>query len=149
MADTDPPFSVLRSLATLGVVLAMLTLGCARPSVVMAQQTLATSAPPMTASDADAIRAQLLPCWNFDATVTNPERYTVVVRISLRADGTIIDAKLADTSRLFDPIYYAVALAALRAVSSPSCQPLHLPQGRFWPQIDIVFNLAEAINGGS
>lgn len=110
--------------------------------------TLLTDGPPMTASDNDAIRQQLIPCWNFDAGVPNPENYTVTVRITLREDGAITGAEVEDASRLNDPTYYAVAQRAMDAVQNPSCQPLHLPQGKFWPQIDVVFDLAKAINGG-
>src|SRR5581483_5879624 len=112
------------------------------------QASMLTEGPPMTASDNDAIRAQLIPCWNFDAGVPNPENYTVVVRISVREDGVVTGAQLEDTSRLGDPTYYAVAQRAIDAVQNPSCQPLKLPQGKYWPQMDIVFDLAKAINGG-
>ena len=112
------------------------------------QAALLTDGPPMTANENDAIRTQLIPCWNFDMGVPNPENYTVVVRITMREDGVITAAQLEDTSRLGDPTYYAVAQRAVDAVQNPACQPLKLPQGKFWPQIDVVFDLAKAINGG-
>jgi hypothetical protein len=107
-----------------------------------------TDGPPMTASEEDGIRQQLIPCWNFDAGVPNPENYTVVVRISLDQSGVVTAAVVQDRSRMGDPTYRAVADAAVRAVQNPLCQPLRLPQGKFWPQMDIVFDLAKAINGG-
>jgi hypothetical protein len=36
----------------------------------------------------------------------------------------------------------------VRAVENPACVPLKLPPGKYWPQMDIVFDLAKAINGG-
>jgi TonB family protein len=112
------------------------------------QAALLTDGPPMTASENDAIRTQLIPCWSFDPGVPNPENYTVVVRISVREDGVVTAAQVLDTSRLGDPTYRAVAETALRAVQNPSCVPLKLPQGKYWPQMDVVFDLAKAINGG-
>jgi hypothetical protein len=102
----------------------------------------------MTASENDAIRTQLIPCWNFDMGVPNPENYTVVVRITVQPDGTVSAAEVEDTSRMSDPTYRAVAGSAVRAVRNPNCVPLRLPQGKYWPQMDIVFDLAKAINGG-
>jgi len=107
-----------------------------------------TEGPPMTASDNDAIRTQLIPCWAFDAGVPNPENYTVVVRINVREDGAVTGAQVEDMSRMGDPTYRSVAESALRAVENPACVPLKLPQGKYWPQMDIVFDLAKAINGG-
>lgn len=112
------------------------------------QAALLTEGPPMTASENDAIRTQLIPCWSFDRGVPNPDNYTVVVRINLREDGVVTGVQLEDTSRLGDPTYFAVARAAMDAVQNPACQPLKLPQGKYWPQMDIVFDLAKAINGG-
>jgi hypothetical protein len=104
--------------------------------------------PPMTASENDAIRSQILPCWEFDARVTQPEKYTVVVRITVREDGAVTGAQVEDMSRMGDPTYRSVAESAIRAVENPACVPLKLPVGKYWPQMDIVFDLARAINGG-
>jgi len=113
------------------------------------QAALVTDGPPMTANENSAIAAQLVPCWNFDAGVPNPENYSdIVVRISIREDGTITGAELVDTGRLSDPTYRSVADSAVRTVLNPSCNVLHLPQGKFWPQMDVVFDLAKAINNG-
>jgi hypothetical protein len=112
------------------------------------QAALTTDGPPMTQSDNDAIRTQLIPCWAFDPGVPNPENYTVVVRISVQPDGTVSGAEIEDKSRMGDPTYWAVANSALRAVKNPQCVPLRLPQGKYWPQMDIVFDLSKAVNGG-
>jgi len=108
-----------------------------------------TDGPPMTANENSLIAAQLVPCWNFDSGVANPENYSdITVRISVREDGTITAAELVDTGRLGDPTYRSVADSALRTVQNPQCNVLKLPQGKYWPQMDIVFDLAKAINGG-
>jgi outer membrane biosynthesis protein TonB len=113
------------------------------------QTAMLTDGPPMTANENSAIAAQLVPCWNFDAGVPNPENYSdIVIRITVREDGVITQAQLVDTGRLGDPTYRSVADTALRTVLNPSCNALKLPQGKYWPQMDIVFDLAKAINGG-
>jgi hypothetical protein len=112
------------------------------------QAAMLTEGPPMTASENDAIRTQLIPCWAFDAGVPNPENYTVVVRISVDPSGAVTAAQVEDMSRMGDPTYRSVAESAVRAVENPACVPLKLPQGKYWPQMDIVFDLAKAINGG-
>jgi hypothetical protein len=37
---------------------------------------------------------------------------------------------------------------ALRAVADPSCQPIRFPNGVYVPQVDVIFDLEKAINGG-
>jgi hypothetical protein len=109
---------------------------------------LLTDGPPMTAADNDAIAQQLFPCWSFDPGTANPENYVIVIRVSLREDGVVTATQVEDTSRMGDPTYRAVADAAQRTLENPTCTPLKLPQGKYWPQMDIVFDLAKAINGG-
>jgi hypothetical protein len=100
----------------------------------------------LTAAQEDGYRRQLIPTWNFDAGIANPENYIVTVRIDLAPDGTVLKAEILDKSRMGDPIFRSVAETARRA-------PLTL--GRFEippgeqvpPQIDIVFDLVKAING--
>ena len=100
----------------------------------------------LTASQEDGYRRQLIPNWNFDAGIANPENYVVTVRIDLAPDGTVLKAEILDKSRMGDPVFRSVAETARRA-------PLKLarfdvPQGEdVPPQIDIVFDLAKAING--
>ena len=107
-----------------------------------------TDGPPMTANENSAIAQQFILCWQYDPGTPNPENYAVEVRIAVREDGYVTSAQLLDTSRLGDPTYRAVADAAVRAMQNPACQPLKFPNGKYWPQMDIVFDLAKAINGG-
>jgi hypothetical protein len=100
----------------------------------------------LTAAQEDGYRRQLIPNWNFDAGIANPENYVVTVRIDLAPDGTVLKAEILDKSRMGDPVFRSVAETARRA-------PLKLgrfdvPRGeQVPPQIDIVFDLAKAING--
>ena len=100
----------------------------------------------LTAAQEDGYRRQLIPNWNYDAGIANPENYVVVVRIDLAPDGTVLKADILDKSRMSDPVFRSVAETARRA-------PLKLarfdvpPGEQVPPQIDIVFDLAKAING--
>jgi len=117
-------------------------------ALLLGHRVADAESPPVSEQDNKMIAEQLVPCWNFDAGIDHPEKYTVIVRITLREDGTITSAKVVDTGHLDDPTYRSFANSALRTVQNPMCNPLKLPQGKYWPQMDIVFDLAKAINGG-
>ena len=100
----------------------------------------------LTAAQEDGYRRQLIPNWNFDAGIANPENYVVTVRIDLAPDGTVLKAEILDKSRMGDPVFRSVAETARRAPLK--LQRFDLPRGEEAPpQIDIVFDLAKAING--
>ena len=119
-----------------------------RSSAHQTPMVMANGNPPMTDADADFLRRQVLPCWNIDPRIPNPEKYSVVVRASIGSDGRVTRTELEDPSRPDDPNYRAVADSAIRAFLNPSCQPLRFPSGKYWPQVDFVFDLEKAINGG-
>ncbi|HJT13746.1 MAG TPA: energy transducer TonB [Dongiaceae bacterium] len=100
----------------------------------------------LTAAQEDGYRRQLIPNWNFDAGIANPENYVVTVRIDLAPDGTVLNAEILDKSRMSDPVFRSVAETAKRAPLSLG--RFEIPPGeQVPPQIDIVFDLAKAING--
>ncbi len=100
----------------------------------------------LTAAQEDGYRRQLIPNWNFDAGIANPENYIVTVRIDLAPDGTVLNAEILDKSRMGDPVFRSVAETAKRAPLSLG--RFEIPPGeQVPPQIDIVFDLAKAING--
>lgn len=100
----------------------------------------------LTAAQEDGYRRQLIPNWNFDAGIANPENYVVTVRIDLAPDGTVLKAEILDKSRMGDPVFRSVAETAKRAPLSLG--RFEIPRGeQVPPQIDIVFDLAKAING--
>ena len=127
---------------------ALLMIGCADHSRPSSAQDLSTGGAPIANSDADFMSRQIIPCWNFDAGIEHPENYTVSVRIQIQPDGSIAHAEIDDPSRLQDPVYREVAQRAIDAVENPSCQPLHFPSGKYWPEMVLVFDLEKAINGG-
>jgi len=107
------------------------------------------NAPPMSAAEADFMRRQIVPCWNFDAGIAHPERYAVAVDLAVSRDGRVTEAKIGDEARaVWDAPYRAVAESAVRSLRDPSCQPLHFPAGKYWPRLRVVFDLEKAINGG-
>jgi hypothetical protein len=100
----------------------------------------------LTAAQEDGYRRQLIPNWNFDAGIASPENYVVTVRIDLAPDGTVLKAEILDKSRMGDPVFRSVAETARRAPLK--LVRFDLPRGEEAPpQIDIVFDLAKAING--
>jgi hypothetical protein len=101
----------------------------------------------VTKSTSESLRDQIFPCWAFDAGVPHPERYTVVVRVDFRRDGSVSQAKIMEADRLSDPVFATVAQSALRSVENPSCVPVRFQNGRYLPQVDFVFDLEKAING--
>jgi colicin import membrane protein len=100
----------------------------------------------LTAAQEDGYKRQLIPNWQYDPGIANPENYIVVVRIDLAPDGTVLKADILDKSRMGDPVFRSVAEAARRAPLKLS--RFEIPPGeQVPPQIDIVFDLAKAING--
>jgi chemotaxis protein histidine kinase CheA len=100
----------------------------------------------LTAAQEDGYRRQLIPNWHFDAGIANPENYVVTVRIDLAPDGTVLKTEILDKSRMGDPVFRSVAETARRAPLK--LVRFELPRGEEAPpQIDIVFDLAKAING--
>ena len=96
---------------------------------------------PPTQQDEDAIRDQMIPCWNFPAGVAHPENYRVAVKIEVSPDGKVTKWTVdGDSSRLSDPTYMVVLQQAVNAVNNPSCQPLRFPPGKYWPSITIDFD---------
>jgi hypothetical protein len=85
---------------------------------------------PITASEADAIRQQIIPCWYIPMDIEHPERYRVVLEVTLAPDGRVTDATVKeDRSRLEEPDYKHVAHMALRAVKNPSANPCACRRG--------------------
>jgi hypothetical protein len=97
----------------------------------------------------DAIREQIIPCWNFDAGVEHPERYTVRLHVMFAPDGSVSHVEVEDAERVKqDAAFASVVESARRAVLDPSCQPIKFPPGHYIPAATIVFDLEKAINGG-
>lgn len=97
----------------------------------------------MTISEQDALRAQLEKCWSVPFGAKGVEDMLVEVEIVVAPDRTVRSAKVVDKGRYSrDTFYRAVADSALRAVRSPMCSPLSLPEDKYdlWKNITVRFN---------
>lgn len=97
----------------------------------------------LTASDADALRAQINACWRRPANAAEAERLIVQVRIDLAPDGTLADEpKLVRPSSppAGDPALRVAAENALRAIRQ--CAPFELPATRYesWRAVLFTFD---------
>ncbi len=100
-------------------------------------------APVVTASEIDAVRAKIRPCWSVQAGAKGAKDLIVDIDMELSADGTVIKADIVDKRRMAnDPYYNIAAESAQRAVLDPKCNPLPLPKGKHdqWKNLTMSFN---------
>lgn len=100
----------------------------------------------LTISELDALRRQLEGCWNVPIGAREVENMVIDVNMIVGPDRVVQQARIVDTSRYnSDSFFRAVADTAIRAVYSPSCSPLMLPEGKYetWKNIIVEFNPKE------
>lgn len=88
------------------------------------------------------------PCWNVQAGAKDGASLAVLVRLSMRPDGTVSTASIEDQTRyLTDQYFRTAAEAARRAVLNPKCNPIKLPSEKydFWREIVINFDPKEIL----
>ena len=90
----------------------------------------------------DAVRRQLMPCWNVPAGARDAKDLVVEIRASVNLDGTVRQATIVDQGRLGDPLFRAAAESARRTFFNPSCTPLKLPADKYqvWKDLVVGFN---------
>ncbi len=97
----------------------------------------------MSMSEMDALRRQLSQCWSIQAGARYAEDLVVEVRLLVNRDRTVRSATIVDQGRYNrDGFFRAAADSALRAVRSPMCNPLHLPEGKYdlWKDMVATFD---------
>ena len=97
----------------------------------------------LTMTELDALRYQLMQCWNVPAGAQGAQDLNVEVRITVNPDRTPRNVEIINTSRYnSDPFYRAAADSARRAVLNPSCSPLKLPPEKYdqWKTTIVNFN---------
>ncbi len=100
-------------------------------------------APTITASDIDAVRQKIRPCWSFPAGAKDAKNLVVELDLKLQKDGTVIQANIVDKARMKSDNFYKIAAeSAKRAVLDPDCNPLPLPIAKYgeWKEFTMVFN---------
>ncbi len=100
----------------------------------------------VTMTELDALRYQLSQCWNLPAGAQGAEDLRIEVRIKVNPDRTVQNAEIVDQGRYArDSFFRAGADSARRAVLSPQCSPLKLPEDKYdqWKTTVIVFDPKE------
>jgi hypothetical protein len=88
----------------------------------------------------DLVRAQVERRWNLDLGLIRGRRFTILIRVRFRRDGTVLSAEIVDMARAqSDSVYRSVALSARNAVLLSS--PLTLPAGRYQPVTEVTLDL--------
>ena len=103
--------------------------------------------PRAAATLAQAIRAQVAPCWNPPTGGRDVRRMTVVVRVNYSRDGRVIGLPVADTptGQTAANADYARAFAETARRAVLRCQPLKLPAELYdlWGSVEINFDPEE------
>jgi hypothetical protein len=102
----------------------------------------------LTATEQDAIRAQMRGCWRMPIDMVAPEKLIVKVRVTFAADGALIGRPEVVSPSNFasaDAPTRAAAEAAMRAVRL--CNPLHVdPARRAGGEMTLNFDPREMIS---
>ncbi len=69
-------------------------------------------------------------CWTYDPGAKGVDQMRVMLKVTTDANGVVRQATIApdDQGRMGDPVFRAFAERAVRAVLSPQCANLPLPQ---------------------
>lgn len=112
-----------------------------------AQRSAIRAESALTMSEMDAVRRQIAGCWNVPAGARDARDLVVEVRIEVRPDRTVQNARLLNASAASDPFWRTAAESALRAVLNPRCSPLQLPPDKYnvWQSIIFTFNPQEML----
>ncbi len=104
---------------------------------------------PLTMSEIDAVRVQIIRCWNPPIGARDADKMVVRVRLTYNPNGTLAgQPELVDRAALMQGgAYQAMAESVLRAVLR--CQPLKLPQDKYnsWRDIEMTFSPKDMIGG--
>jgi len=100
----------------------------------------------LTISELDALRRQLEGCWNVPIGAREVDDMIIDVNLMVNRDRTVREVNVVNMARYRrDSFFRAVADSAMRAVRSPSCSPLNLPEDKYemWQNIIVEFNPKE------
>lgn len=97
----------------------------------------------LSMSEMDALRSQLAQCWNIMPGAREADDLVVEIQVSISPDRVLTQANVVDQLRYSsDSFFRAAADAALRALRSPACTPLNLPEDKYdqWKSMTIQFD---------
>ena len=98
----------------------------------------------------DAMKRQVMQCWNLDAGIRDIEKMSTVLHIKLKPDGEIETIKFLDQSRMDrDPFFRSFVESTRRAVLE--CAPYNLPPDMYegnegWKEIELEFDPNEMLD---
>jgi len=95
----------------------------------------------MTMSEIDALRSQMMKCWNVPVGAPDPRALVLSLKIQLNQDGSVAGMpQLVETQGLSDPYFRAASESAIRAVKM--CGPYTLPVEKYetWSSVTVVFD---------
>jgi outer membrane biosynthesis protein TonB len=95
----------------------------------------------MTMSEIDALRSQMMKCWNVPVGAPDPRALVLSLKVQLNQDGSVAGLpQLVETQGLSDPYFRAASESAIRAVKM--CAPYNLPAEKYdtWSNVTVVFD---------
>jgi outer membrane biosynthesis protein TonB len=96
----------------------------------------------------DAIRSQIMHCWNMPIGARDAQNLIVELGIDVNPDGTVVNTEIVDKGRYAsDSFFRAATDSAVRATHDPRCTPLQLPGDKYqtWKHINFIFDPRDMI----
>jgi outer membrane biosynthesis protein TonB len=106
----------------------------------------AANAPELSQNEIDALRAQLMSCWNPPVGVAEAKDLIVIVRFALNRDGSVFgDPTVVNHGS--NALFQIAAESATRAVRR--CQPFRLPASKYdaWRDVEVKFDPNDMFRG--
>jgi outer membrane biosynthesis protein TonB len=106
----------------------------------------AANAPALSQNEIDALRAQLMTCWNPPVGVADAKDLIVIVRFALNRDGSV-SGEPTVVNRDANALFQVAAESATRAVRR--CQPFRLPAAKYeaWRDVEVKFDPNDMFRG--
>jgi outer membrane biosynthesis protein TonB len=106
----------------------------------------AANAPTLSQNEIDALRAQLMTCWNPPVGVADAKDLIVIVRFALNRDGSV-SGEPTVVNRDANALFQVAAESATRAVRR--CQPFRLPAAKYeaWRDVEVKFDPNDMFRG--
>lgn len=104
------------------------------------------NAPMLSQNEIDALRAQLMGCWNPPVGVAEAKNLIVIVRFELNRDGSV-SGEPTVTNYSANALFQVAAESATRAVRR--CQPFRLPPSKYdaWRDVEVKFDPNDMFRG--
>lgn len=104
------------------------------------------NAPELSQSEIDALRAQLMGCWNPPVGVAEAKDLIVIVRFALNRDGSV-SGEPSVVNHGSNSLFQVAAESATRAVRR--CQPFRLPASKYdaWRDVEVKFDPNDMFRG--